>query len=904
MTVMSLPLLQTKLHTPTLRPTLVVRAHLLAKLNAGLSGKLTLVAAPAGFGKTMLICDWLRQTTVPAAWLSLDADDNDLNRFLRYVIGALQNVQPTLGREVLTLLQLLQPVPMDELLTVLLNDLAAMTQKMILVLDDYHVIEAPAIYQALTFLLEQFPPQLHLVITSRANPPLPLARLRGQGVLTELRAADLRFTTIEAGAFFQGFSRHVLAPSDLALLAERSEGWIVGLQLAALSLEQRSDVASFVQNFTGSNAFILDYLVEEVLAQRSPASQTFLLYTSILERMCGPLCDAVLDDMLGDILGERLGRPAHAILQELEQANLFIIPLDDQRYWYRYHHLFAGMLQQRLRQTEPARIAELHGRASLWFEAQGLIDEAVAHARSAGDLQRVIRLVEQEIRALIMRGYFDTAIGWLVTLPESLIRERPRLLIAQAWLRLFEVPIGNIEASLSQAESILLQTADQQSAAISALLAEIAALRAAEAGISGKPLALQLAQAALGLAGPNNLFVQSIISYALASFDWGSGHWVTIQQTFQRAISTAQATDNVIIAASARYNFAMFHLQHGDLAGADALLAQSETFTQSQPNRWPWPIVDSVWVGKGRLCYERNELDQSLRFLQAGIELAQRRGNLYVIIDGYLTLAWVHQAQAANTLAQAALDQAIALVSKATRPGTAQLVAAQQARLWLVQGEWERATHWAQAQATRPTADPVSVVALRVLTLAAIYIAQGAERAPQVLTLLDGLIDAASEWASRRLQIYALQTLAFHQLERQTEALQALQQAVIIGERAGYVRLLLDQGAGLAPLLAQLPATPYRDKLLAAFAAERTAVVTLNPQQNSWLANQKLVEPLSERELEVLRLVVDGASNQVIADQLVITVGTVKNHMTSILGKLGVHNRWAAIRKVEELGLL
>ncbi len=454
----------------------------------------------------------------------------------------------------------------------------------------------------------------------------------------------------------------------------------------------------------------------------------------------------------------------------------------------------------------------------------------------------------------------------------------------------------------------MAQPGDQQDPATSALLAEIAALRAAEAGISGKPMALQLAQAALRLADPDNLFVQSIISYALASFDWSSGQWATIQQTFQRAISAAQATGNVIIAASVRYNFAMFHWQHGDLAAADALLAQSETFTKSQPNLWPWSIVDSVQVGRGRLCYERNELELALRLLQAGVELAQRRGNLYVIIDGCLTLAWVHQAQAAGALAQAALDQASALVGKATRPGTAQLVAAHQARLWLVQGQWQRATHWAQAQVLAPSAAPVAISAWRTLTLAAIYIAQGAATAPQALVLLDGLAEGTSEWAGRRLQIYALQALAFNQLGRQTEALQAIKQAVAGGESAGYVRLLLDEGAALAPLLAQLPPTPYRDKILAALGGDRAAAgvnhAVNHAASSRGTANQSLIDPLSERELEVLRLVVAGASNQGIADQLVITVGTVKNHMTSILGKLGVRNRWDAIRKTEELGLL
>lgn len=891
-----MPLLQTKFHIPTLRPTLVSRPRLFAKLQTSLRGKLTLVAAPAGSGKTTLICDWLRQTPLPAVWLSLDSGDNELKRFLHYVIGALQSIQPTLGQETLTLLQLPQPAAVDELLTPLVNDLATMAQKLILVLDDYHVIETPAIHQLLTFLLERLPAQLHLVITSRSNPPVPLARLRGRGELTEVRAVDLRFTTAETDAFFQHFAPVALTAADLALLTERTEGWIVGLQLAALSLEQKSDVTSFVHNFSGSNRFVLDYLLEEVLEQRSPTMQTFLLTTSILDRMCGPLCDA--------LLGDSIGQPARTLLQELEQANLFMIALDDERYWYRYHHLFAGMLQQRLRQATPARLAELHGRASQWFEAQGLLDEAVEHARRAGDMARVTQLVEPEIRSLIMRGFFDTATRWLATLPAALIQERPRLLIAQAWLRLFEIPFGNIEAALQQAESVLAQTAEPPTPDHTALLAEIAALRAAEAGISGKPQALQLAQAALHLAGPDNLFVQSIISYALASFDWDRRPWATLQQTFAQAITAAQSTGNVIIAASVRYNFAMFHWQRGELAGADALLTASESFTKSQPNRWPWPIVDSVWVGRGRLCYERNELAQALPLLQQGIELAQRRRNLYVIIDGYLTLAWLHQAQGNGGLAQAALDQASALVSKATRPGIPQVVAAQQARLWLAQGAWERATEWAQTQTLPSNAEPGSTHPARDLALAAIDSAQSPAMAQRALALLDRLADGAGEWASRRLQIYALQALAYHQLGQPTAARQALQQAVAIGETAGYVRLLVDQGAALAPLLAQLPATPYREQVLAAFGTPLPVPTTTPVAPHQSTGNQSLIEPLSERELAVLRLVVADASNQAIADQLVITVGTVKNHMTNILGKLGVGNRRAAIRRAAELALL
>lgn len=886
---MTSQLLQTKLYRPVVRPTWVSRPHLFTKLQAGLTGKLTLVAAPAGFGKTTLICAWLHQIARPAVWLALDEGDNDLQRFLRYLVAALQLGEPTVGQGALVLLQAPQPAPAEEVLIALLNDLATAPSPLILVLDDYHVIETPAIHQALTFLLEQLPPQLHLVMTSRVNPPLPLARLRARGLLNELRATDLRFTIEESRTFFQNFAHLALTQPDLARLNERTEGWVVGLQLAALSLAQRADGANFVQNFSGSNRFILDYLIEEVLAQHPPAIQTFLRDTAILERMCGPLCDALVGDLLG--------QPARALLQELEAANLFIIPLDDERYWYRYHHLFAEMLRQQLRQHAPDQIAELHQRASRWFEAQGLLDEAVEHARQAGDLDRVTQLVEQEIRTLIGRGFFDTAIRWLAHLPAALIRARPRLAIAQGWLRLLEIPIGNVAAAVQQAEDALAQSAEAQTAANAPLFAEIVALRAIEAVINDKPTAHRLIEEALRLAGPDNLFIQSTISYVLASFGGADGDWATAQRTFQRAIAAAEASDNIVIAAGARYNFAMLQVEQGDLASAAALLTQAERFAQSRPNRWPWPIVDSARVGMGRLCYEGNELEQAQRLLQEGLDLAQRQRNLYVLIDGYLALAWVQQAQGDNAAAQAAFDQAVALAPKSTRADTQPRLAANQAQLWLRQGEGQRAWAWVLAQTIPPASEPLDGYPFHYLTLAQLYLAQGPAYAQLVLTLLDRLATTAQEWAGRRLQIEALRALALNQMGRPDDARQALQQAAAIGAAAGYVRRLVDQGPALVPLLAQLPPTPYRDKVLAALVE-----VDPVPPSNHSAANQALVEPLSEREIEVLRLVVAGASNQAIADQLVITVGTVKNHMSNILGKLGVRNRWEAIRRTGELG--
>jgi len=870
---------------------------LLNKLDGGRKGKATLITAPAGFGKTTLVSAWLQQSDTASGWLSLDAADNDLPRFLLYLAVALQTAEPAVGQEAVAYLQMPQAPPVEVVLTSLINDVVAKARAIILVLDDYHAIEAPAVHTALTFLLEHLPPQLHLVLTSRANPPLPLARLRGRGELSELRAADIRFTVAEATAFFQQFAHLALAHADLAVLTERTEGWIVGLQLAALSLENRADVAGFIQTFSGSNRFILDYLIEEVLEQRPAEVQTFLLYTSILDRMCGPLCAAVM--------GYPTGEQARTTLQHLEQANLFIISLDDERYWYRYHHLFADMLRQRLREAAPDRIPELHRRASIWLEAQGLLAEAVEQARRAGDMARVARLVEQETRSLIMRGFFDTARRWLTLLPATLIGARPRLAIAQAWARLFEIPMGDVESALQQAEASLAQTAEQDSAETSDLRAEITAMRAIMVGLRGqRAQTIELVQTALRLAKPSNRVVHSTVTYTLASLYRASGDWETAQQAFQTAIAAAQAGDNVIFAAGSFYNFAMLHAKHGDLNAADSLLQQAETFARSQPNLWPWPIVDSARVGMGRLCYERNELDQAQHFLQQGIDLATQRGNLYLIIDGKLALAWLHQTRGEVALAQTALHQATALATHATRPDTVPVIMANQARLWLLQGNIEPATQWAQQQANALAVEPEDADGLQTLTLARVLIAQGAETSAQALVLLEHQAEAVHAWPSRRIQNLLLQGLAHNQLGRQMVARALFQQALMLGEAGGYVRLFADEGPMLAALLAQLPPTPYRDKVLAAFASKNPAEPAVTHAQNSPPAHQPLVEPLSERELEVVRLMVAGISNKEIADQLVITVGTVKNHMSNILGKLGARNRWEAARRVEELGLL
>ncbi|MFN8459111.1 MAG: hypothetical protein U0401_31425 [Anaerolineae bacterium] len=463
---METPLLQTKLYIPPSHSDLVPRLRLLERLNQGLQGPLTVITAPAGFGKTTLISAWINQKDeggrrkdesgktlhrsafIPhpsqVAWLSLDQADNDPTRFLTYFIAALQSVRPGLGEAVLAALQSPQPPPLEATLTLLLNELASVPEDVVLILDDYHVIETQPIHQALTFLLDYLPPRLHLLLTSRATPPLPLARYRARRQLTELHAADLRFTPDEAAVYLNQVMGLGLSVDDIAALTGRTEGWIVGLHLAALSLQGREDQSGFIKNFSGSHQFVLDYLVDEVLHHQSPETQRFLLQTSILERMSGSLCDAVTD-----------GADGYTILVKLAQANLFIIPLDDERKWYRYHHLFAELLRQQLRQAQPETIPDLYRRASIWHEQNGWVAEAVEYALKATDFERVARLVEQQGQIFIASSQVATVRRWLAALPEALIQTQPRLGLTQAWLRLLILPMGDIEAPLQAVEKAL-----------------------------------------------------------------------------------------------------------------------------------------------------------------------------------------------------------------------------------------------------------------------------------------------------------------------------------------------------------------------------------------------------------------------------------------------------------------
>src|SRR6266581_1713221 len=510
---MPTPMLATKLYIPRLRPNVVSRSRLLERLNEGLHGKLTLISAPAGFGKTTLVSEWLAGGARPAAWLSLDEGDNDLTRFLTYLVAALQTIAATLGAGVSGALQSPQPPPPESILTALLNDITTISDHFVLVLDDYHVLAAKPVDQALTFLLEHLPPHLHLVIATREDPLLPLARLRARGHLTEVRAVDLRFTPSEAAGFLNQVMGLGLSAQDIAALEDRTEGWIAGLQLAAISLQGQQDATSFITSFTGSHHFVLDYLLEEVLQQQSESLQTFLLRTSILDRLCGPLCDAVLMDPSAS---------GQETLEYLERANLFIVPLDNERRWYRYHHLFADLLRQRLHQStasspgdERDGVAELHRRASQWYEDNGLEIEAFHHAVAANDVERAERLIEGKGMPLQFRGAMISVLNWLESLPTTILDARPSLWVTYASaLTMTGQPISNVEEKLQAAEAALQETEPDDK--IRDLAGHIAAIRAMLA-VPANQVETIIAQSrrALEYLYPNNLPVRATVHWTL-----------------------------------------------------------------------------------------------------------------------------------------------------------------------------------------------------------------------------------------------------------------------------------------------------------------------------------------------------------------------------------------------------
>jgi LuxR family maltose regulon positive regulatory protein len=919
------PLLKTKLLVPRGRPDSLARPRLCALIDQGLTRRLTLLSAPAGSGKTTLLTEWLRTETgrtTPLAWVSLEEADNRPGRFWLYVAQALDQLQPGALTEVLAMLGGPQPPPIELTVRLLLNQMAELAQDAVLVLDDYHVITHEAIHRSVALFLEHLPPQLHLMITTRIDPPLPLHRLRARRDLVEVRLKDLRFTPGEVADFLGRATAPPLNERQVALLAERTEGWIAGLQLAALSLEGLADVDRFVEAFAGNHRYIVEYLVEEVLQRQPERLQRFLLETAILDRLSGPLCDAVT-----------AGSDSQAVLESLERRNLFLIALDHQRQWYRYHHLFAEALRARLAQARPGEAERLHLRASQWYEQHGLIEPAVNHALSASAFDRAVDLVAATAEAIWHRGDSGILMGWLQALPEPLVRARPAISLSIAWACLTSGQPDRAEALLKTAEEAL--TADDPVPVGEALAADGAANsgalgieaqlhpdRSATAELLGKllatranvarvqlnlPAAVTYSQQALALLPATNAAWRGWAVWNLAAAHRWRGELNEALDCFAEAKRLFQSAQDLngllrttvwyaeVLADGGRLPEALAEVE-GALATAQAQVGESQ------------PVVSLAHLGVAEMLYERYDLERAQQHLHRALKLSRQGGLLDVTWLTYLSLAFVRQGLGAPDEALACLETADQLAPRV--PWALATCASARARILQVQGRIEDATSLARPMESlaRDQGAPYQRAAR---TLAYLKLSQGF--AEEALAILAPIAARPGHKSTRLLALLALALRAAGQTER---ALATLAEALAKAATGGHIAGFMELGQPMAALLAlgaprwEGAVASFAHQLLERFAGpaatlEGRPAPPVGPAlDRAGASPARLVDPPSERELEVLTLLAEGASNEAIARRLFITLHTAKKHVTNLLGKLGAANRTEAVAKARALGLL
>jgi LuxR family maltose regulon positive regulatory protein len=903
------PILTTKLYIPPARPELVSRPRLIERLNAGLPGqsdgfarKLTLISAPAGFGKTTLLSEWVAGGCGPrrrVAWLSLDADDNDPARFWSYLFAALQTVQADLGGAAVAALHSPQPLSTETLLTGLINEIAGIPDPLTLVLDDLHTITAVPIHDALVFLVDHPPPQMHLVLCSRADPPWPLAGRRARGELTELRARDLRFTVEEAAAFLNGVHRLELSTEDVAALDARTEGWIAGLQMATLSMREHRDRPAFIASLGGTHRFILDYLVEEVLGRQSDDVQDFLLRTSILERMTAPLCDALTDR--GD---------SQAILVRLEQANLFLRPLDDERRWYRYHHLFVDLLRSRLQQAHPDLAPMLHGRAGQWYEQHGLITEAVRHALAAGDMERVARLVEEHALAMMGHGELATVTRWLDMLPDERVRARPWLSVARAWALLYLGQLATVEPLLRDAENAARRLEGEGRARH--IEGHIAAIRAEAAYVWGDiSRTAEHSREALARLPMGDSMARGFAAAHLAYASYRSGDLAAAEQALADAYAIARTTGDNHVAVMVLCDLATVQMDRGQLDRVVATIERALHLADHDAGRRGQrpPSSGHAYTYMARVLLERNDLAGALQYAQEGNRLCRLWGQPETLTGSYYSLARVLQASGKTKEAVRTIEQARRLAGDLPA-WIAARVLAQEAHVRLAAGDLHAADRWRRESGLSAEDLPGFQQRFLYRTLARVLIALGKAQSDVLLLdkaagLLSRLLEVAEPTGAMgyAIEVLALQAMALQARGKRRQALAALERALALAGPEGYVRTFIDEGEPMGALLRRAAARgiapAYVRKLLVALESEGgeergAAVATASSP----------AEPLSERELEVLRLLNTPRSSTDIARDLYISTNTVRSHMKSIYRKLDVHSRKEAIARARELDLL
>jgi len=899
------PLLSTKLFIPPARPRRVPRGRLIDLLKEAARGPLTLVCAPAGYGKTTLLSEWIPQNEHCVTWVSLDKGDNDLMRFWRYFIAALQKLDPRICRNAQRMLESIQDVQIEAVLSLVVNELAGLGYRFSLVLDDYHLIENPLIDSSMLFLIEHLPPNVNLVVSSRSDPAFPLARWRARRQMAEIRSAVLRFTPEETADFFTQAMNLDLSESEIAALDVRTEGWIAGLQLAALSIRDIEDRGEFIAAFTGSHRFIIDYLVEEVLNQQTGGIREFLLTTSVLERLCAPLCNA--------LTGQSDGQ---AILESLEQGNLFVVPLDEHRNWYRYHHLFAEVLQGRFWQEQPVSYMDMHRKASAWYELEGLIDSAVHHAIAASDFERAASLVERYSIRMLLRSEVLLIRSWLEKLPVEMVHNRPRLILIHGWMLVLTGHGQDLGQWLDAPRAAAVLAAPGVPPDI---LGELALLRATLARFQrNASLSLELAEQALGFLTGEDRGLQAGALYTIGVAHLQRGDVDAASRAFRETAVLGETNGGPYMAMLALQELSELQIKQGQLSQAFDTCQRAV----SMARRWRWqamPAAGMAQIYAGQVLYERNDLVGAMQSLDAGVDLLQGSIEQYVLAQGLVSMAQCLWAGGDREGAFAAIRRGEEWFTRmqVADTGAGTLLDMGKVRLWVALDNLEEADSWSRVCRWLPEdTDPgyFQAVTLVRLRLAQAQQLRQANLLPEGLEIIDRLLDAAEakEWWGRAIELLILRARLCWAQSDAAGCLLSLERALALAGPEGYIRSFVDAGEQMRLMLLEYqgslknrirddsnpdspPFLSYIERLLGAFADPAPAEDT---------RRASVYGPLSERELDVLHLIATGHTNQEIADLLFIVVSTVKSHINSLYGKLGANRRTQAIAIARSSGLL
>jgi len=916
---MSAPILLTKLFIPENRPELVSRSHLVDQLNNGLHRKLTLISAPAGFGKTTVVTNWLHsqqgdeEPPFLIGWLSLDEDDKDPVRFLTYLITALNRIpglETEIGFGALQMAQASQPPPPQTILIAVINEIAMISNKInkiVLVIDDYHLIDSQPVHDALIFLLENLPPQLHLVITTREDPPLQISRLRTRGQLNEFRAVHLRFSTAEIDEFLNQIMGLGLSTQDIATLEKRTEGWVAGLQLAAISMQGRTDISNFIQSFTGNHHFVIDYLVEEVLKHQPEHIREFLLQTSILDRLTGPLCDAITSQENG-----------HATLEALERGNLFIIPLDSERQWYRYHHLFADLLRQRLNQTQPEKALSLHSSASKWYEQQGLNGEAIEHALQSENYEQATQMINEHIEEMWRQGKLGMLLRWFEKLPEEYINNSPNLCIYFAWNLFTKGDQEKAEHILQFIEKKLDVHSDfppekpLEKRKTSAQLFEkivrgrVAAIRAVMATYrSDASESMRFARLAQELLPADDLNWRSPVAMALADAYVFMGDYDRAHQARFESIKLCEIAGNTYIYLIDRTKFILVLKARGELMQAKAHC--QELIEYAIDNGFTAPgTIGWIQAILGDILAETNNLDGAFEIVRKGANLTKLGKDVTLLSWSNMCLTRILLSIGDFNGAENIIKKTEVMSQKATIPPLINYqMMNYRVRVWLSQGRLDEAIKWMRDQMADFESKSTYVGKMKNIPLARIRIAQQLpEKTNELLLPLLNAAEAGGH-VSRTIELLILQALSLQAGDEIVKALVPLDKALSLAQPRGFFRIFVDEGPPMASLLYEALkreiAPKYVQRLLAAFPATEPEE---GASKKSQVDQSSLIEPLSEREIEVLQLIADGISRPEIATRLVLSLNTVKTHARNIYSKLGVNNQMQAVGKARGLGLL